>query len=143
MELEGSNRWGVLMRFDHPLAEEEAIAPESLEKVPLICSKQALDSGLIEAWAGGSFGRYELAGTYNLVFNGALMVEERLGCMLCYSDLVNVCGTDLRFRPLDPPLESAGHLVWKRGKYFSKAAAAFLELLEKTSGETDSHDLRE
>ena len=58
-------------------------------------------------WAGASFDDWDVVATYNLVLNGALMVEEGLGVAVAYDRLVRIADDDaLCFRPLDPPLVS-------------------------------------
>ncbi|WP_071429320.1 LysR family transcriptional regulator [Angelakisella massiliensis] len=122
--------WGVLMRRDSPLAWKESIRPEDLLDQPLIISRQALQNGLLAEWFGQNISRLRIVGTYNLVFNGSLMVEDGMGCVLCLDRIINVSGdSGLCFRPLEPRLEAGMHLVWKKYQIFSKAAEKYLELL--------------
>ena len=43
-----ADRWGVLLRPDHPLAARESISPEDLWEEPLIFSRQVLNPAGIE-----------------------------------------------------------------------------------------------
>lgn len=128
LTLPAVDTWGVLMRTDHPLASREAVRVEDLAGLPLICSRQGVKSGKMREWAGASFDDWDVVATYNLVLNGALMVEEGLGVAVTYDRLVRIADDDaLCFRPLDPPLASEIGLIWKKHRRLSKAAAAFLE----------------
>ena len=82
-------------------------------------------------WAGDGFEEWDVVATYNLLFNGALMVEEGIGVAICYDRLANASEDGpLRFRPLDPPLTSDIGVVWKKHRRLSRAAAVFLERLQ-------------
>ena len=135
------DEWGVLMRKDHPLAHYPAITAKDLEGQPLICSRQGVKSGKMLEWAGSSFDQWDMVGTYNLLFNGALMVEEGMGVAISYDKIVKMpTQGNLCFRPLDPPLHSEMGVIWKKHRRLSKAAATFLEYLEQTcenKGEQD------
>lgn len=121
------DRWGVLMRRDCALARKEAIAAEDVWPEPLICSRQALQGGQIVSWLRADVAKLRVVGTYNLLFNAALMVEAGVGLALCLDDIVRVSGdSGLCFRPLKPALESHVDLVWKKAGAFSSAAALLL-----------------
>lgn len=124
--------WGVLARKDSPLARLDAVTPDDLISQPLICSRQALKTGCMQSWAGEVFERWDVVATYNLVFNGALMVEEGIGSAICYDRLVRLDeGGLLCFRPLKPALFSDIGVIWKKRRRLSKAASTFLGFLEK------------
>lgn len=79
---------------------------------------------------GAARAALEVVGTYNLVYNAALMVREGLGCALTLDHLVDVSpSSQLAFRPLAPALRTGAALVWERGRLPSRAARAFLEAL--------------
>lgn len=124
--------WGVLMRKDSPLAEKQTIRPEDLLGLPLLCSRQPMVKNEISGWMGASYGKLNIVTTYNLLYNASLMVEEGMGYALCLDKIIRTCGDGpLCFRPLEPRLEVGLVLVWKKYQIFSKAAAKFLERLQK------------
>ena len=60
------------------------------------------------------------------------MVEEGIGCALCFDKLVKTDNINsLCFKPLEPKLESELYFVWKKSQVFSKAAKKFLENLRE------------
>ena len=108
------------MPADHPLAAKEAVTPGDLDGVPLLVSRQSMVAGDLARWLGGDFDRLEIAATYNLVFNAAIMVEQGMGCALTLDKLVDtMAGNGLCFRPLKPRLEENLSLVWKKYQIFS------------------------
>ena len=124
--------WGVLMRKDSPLAAKRAIRPDDLIGLPLLCSRQPLVRNGISGWMGDRFDGLNVTATYNLLYNASLMVEEGMGYALCLDGIVRTSGdSPLCFRPLEPKLEVGLDIVWKKQQIFSKAAAKFLEHLQK------------
>ncbi|HIS49402.1 MAG TPA: LysR family transcriptional regulator [Candidatus Gallacutalibacter pullistercoris] len=122
--------WGILMRKDHPLASRPGISPKELEAVPLLCSRQSLIQNELAGWLGHSLENLHIIGTYNLIYNAALLVEEGLGCALAIDGLVNTSGNSrLCFRPLEPQMTAGVVIAWKNHQAFSKAAEKFLEAL--------------
>ncbi len=126
--------WGVLMRTDAPLAQKETISPQDLWDKPLIVSQQKGDDVYLSQWLGKKESQLNIVGTYNLIFNASLLVDEGLGYALCYDKLINTCGSNLCFRPLSPALEAHGSIVWKKYQIFSKAAHVFLQYVKDMLG---------
>ena len=90
---------GVLMRADDPLAQQAAVRPADLAGRPLIGSRQGIKSGKMMEWAGDGFEEWDVVATYNLLFNGALMVEEGIGVR----HLLRSARQRLRGRPVALP----------------------------------------
>ena len=132
LELPFRDRWGLLMRRDCPLAEKTALGPEDLQGVPLIVSRAVTEEAALERWLGRPLRDMDLAGTYSLLFNASLMVQEGLGCALCLDRIVNTDGESaLCFRPLRDFPEAPMHVVWKRYQFRTRAAERFLEELRR------------
>ena len=128
--------WGLILRKDHPLAKLKNIRPSDFADIPLLVSKQILRNekltGPIGEWFGESGSSVKVAGTYNLIFNAALLVREGVGCALGLDKLIDrTSQSDLCFRPLDPKLEVGLDIVWKKSRIFSEAAEKFLERLQE------------
>lgn len=126
--------WGVIMRKDSPLADKEFITIKDLIDVPIIASRQmskkySADSGFLD-WFGDSFDRLNIAATYNLVYNAAIMVKAKIGYAITLAGLVNTKGSDLCFKPLYPKLESGLNVVWKKYQVFSPASKIFINKLK-------------
>ncbi len=126
--------WGVVMRKDSPLAGKKEIKLNDLTEVPLLASRQmskkySADSGFLD-WFGDKFDKLNIAATYNLVYNAAIMAEAGMGYAITLDKLVKSSeNSNLCFRPLSPKLESGLDIVWKKYQVFSPAAKLFLERL--------------
>ena len=127
LTIPGTDTWGLLMPADHPLASHEVIQPGDLLNVPLLISRQSMVAGDLTRWLGQAFERLDIAATYNLVYNAAIMVEQGMGCALTLDHLVDTMEPNgLCFRPLQPKVEVGLNLIWKKYQVFSPAAEAFL-----------------
>lgn len=127
-----SERWGVLMRADSPLAELSAVRPEDLTGQTIVGSRQGTKSGKMREWAGDLYDKLDVGLTYNLVGNAALAVEEGFGVAICYDRLVRLSPeSPLCFRPLEPAVSSDASVLWKRHRRLSTAAEAFLACLRE------------
>ncbi len=123
-----TERFGVLMRRDDPLARKETITPEDLRGKPLIVSRQPLgDSSMLR-----NLEEAQVVSTYNLLFNGSIMVEEGMGYAIGFDHIINVSGdSPLCFRPLEGQPEIEMHVVWKKYQVFTRAGQKFLEKLRE------------
>lgn len=127
-----ADTWGVLMRRDAPLAKKEAITAEDLMDQPLILSRQAFQKVEFREFFSCAQEKLNIVATYNLLFNGSLMVDEGMGYAISFDKLINVSGdSNLCFRPLSPRLTASMSIVWKKYSVFSKAGARFLQKLQE------------
>ena len=124
--------WGVIMRRDSPLAEKEKITAEDLRDKPLIISRRAFKNRDLCDFFGNEHDKLNVVATYNLLFNGSIMVDEGIGYALSFDKLINVSGdSNLCFRPLEPEVKSEMYLVWKKYQIFTKVMEKFLQTLHE------------
>lgn len=122
------------------MAKKENVKIEDLIDLPLLISRQAIkkthENNPILNWFGDNFEKLNIAGTYNLIYNAAIMTENRLGYTLGLDRLIkDTIDSPLCFRPLNPKLEVEINIAWKKHQLFSKAAKLFLDELYKKFGE--------
>lgn len=127
-----TERWGIVMRKDSPLAEKDVIHPEDLWDLPLIISRQTTKDKVLQKWFQKDMSRLNIAATYNLFYNAGLMVEEGIGYMLGIDKLANTSeSSSLCFVPLDLDYQIHFDLVWKKYQAFSRAAELFLSKIQE------------
>ncbi len=132
IKLPTTDRWGVLMRKDSPLAEKKTIQPKDLLHIPIITANQAMVEGEFSGWSGGISKKYNVAATYNLLYNASILVEENVGVALCIENIIrDYAESSLCFRPLEPQLKVGLDTIWKKHYVFSKAAEFVLEKLRE------------
>lgn len=121
--MQEKDRWGVLVRADSPLAALEAVTPEDLEAVPLLCSGREGVQRELANWFGDRWERLEIAATFNLILNAANMVRCGVGAALGFD--LNLAFDDLRFLPLSPAMETGTVLVWKKDQVLTPVMEVF------------------
>lgn len=118
--------YGVLMRKDDPLAAKSSITPLDLGEKPLICSRQAYCVDL-PRWFGKAYDQLNMIATFNLNYNGTLMVREGIGYSITFLGLSDISETsELCMRPMDPPLTCQSNVIWKLHSQLSPQAALLL-----------------
>lgn len=128
LQLPATDTWGVLMRKDSNLAKKEFIQPADLIDKSLLISRQTTVDNELTGWFGQDVKSLNIVGTYNLLYNAAIMVEEDLGYALCLDKLINTSGnSNLCFKPLHPRLKANLNIIWKKHQAFSQASIKFLE----------------
>lgn len=124
--------WGLLMPKNSPLSAKEYITPQDLLNIPILTSRQYLVKNLLSGWLGYNYEKLNVIGTYNLLYNASIMVEEGVGYVLCIDKLINLTGdSKLCFRPLQPSLEAGILIAWKKNLPLSKSSRIFLNKLQE------------
>lgn len=132
INIPNSDVWGVLIRNDSPLAKKEMIDPKDLYDKQLIVSRQADKTGIVKRLLQRSADKMNIVATYNLIFNGALMVQDGLGYALCLESVHQPDpNSELVFKPLSTAVSEDLHIVWKKDNVFSKASQKFFEEITK------------
>ncbi len=136
LSLNSYDTWGLVMRKDSSLAQNDFITIEDLIDIPLISSMQAdkitnIKNEYLE-WFGDNIKTLNIVARYNLIYNAAIMVSEGVGYALGLAGLINITGNNnLCFKPLKPTLKSELNIVWKRYQVFSPAAKIFLSKIRQ------------
>lgn len=128
--------WGLIMRKDSPLSKKDYITVDDLLDIPLLTSKQVTQRISTKNdyinWFGDKLEKLNIAATYNLIYNAAIMVNEGVGHAIGLDNLVQVTGsTNLCFKPFYPRIESGLNIVWKKYQVFSPAARVFLSKIQE------------
>ena len=130
IEFPESDKWGLVIPEDDPLAKKKAIRAKNLVGLSLFCSEQAWNNEIKE-WAGASFSKMKLEGSFRLSYNGSMFAKEGLGYLLTFNHLVDTSeGSGLVFRPLTPTVETKLYIAWNRYQTFTPIAERFLEQLQ-------------
>lgn len=131
IRLPATERWGIIMRKDSPLAHKTTICPEDIWNLPLIISRQTMQDKTIQKWMRRDMSQLNITATYNLSYNAALMVEEGIGYMIGIDKLTNTSESSrLCFVPLAMDYKIHFDLVWKKYQVFSRAAEIFLDRIQ-------------
>lgn len=130
LELPIPDRWGILTLRGSRLSALEKASPEDLIGEPLLMSRQAMKTNMLDKWAGEISGKLDIRITYSLPLNAMLIAKSGVGSLLTYEGLFETgADSDLAFVPLEPELTSRQGIIWRKG-LLSKQASAFLEVLK-------------
>lgn len=130
LELPMKDTWGILMRKDDPLAGKSSFAASDLDKLPLICSRQWIDQESPK-WLGAAAKDMNIVATYNLVFNGSVMVRAGMGYAVVLDKLVNTGEeSDLTFIPLSGVPQAEMYMIWRKYQTFTPIAYLLLQELK-------------
>ena len=130
-----ADTWGVLMRADDPLVQQEAIVASDFARRPCYISAQQT-SGTHETnpfgnWMGRRRGQFKQAGSLDLVRNAATMVLASGELVITFESIGGYAGDEMVFRPLSPALKTGSFVAWKRGRTFSHVARLFIDTLKE------------
>lgn len=127
--------WGVTVRADDPLvvAGCAVVCPADLADRDLILPARAEVRSEVMAWLGSYGRRIRVAGTSSLTLNGTKMVRSGLGIRVGFDE--DSTADDIRFLPLDPPIETQALLAWRKGRSLASAAQAFIDFLRARNGQ--------
>lgn len=78
----------------------------------------------IANWFGEYFDSLEIAATYNLLYNAAILAEHMNGAVLCMEN--DYSFENLTFVPIEPSLETGSVLIWKKNQFLSPVTAEFI-----------------
>lgn len=131
LPLPAKNRWGILLKEDHPLAKQKEIAPADLIGQALITSSQSRLQDSFRDWAGSLVEQYHFVGNYNLLYNAELLVKAGAGIALAYDGIANLYNQGLAFRPLQPAVTDNNTLIWAKNRQLPHVGLLFLDLLKK------------
>ncbi len=124
--------WGLVIPETDPLSEKDVIRAETLKSMPLFCSEQAWN-GDIKQWAGSSYSKMKLEGSFRLSYNGSIFAREGLGYLLTFRNLIDTSKeSGLVFIPLEPKLETTLYIAWNRYQAFTPIAERFLNQLKES-----------
>ena len=123
--------WGLVIPENDPLAEKDVLRADDLAGLPLFCSEQAWN-GDIKSWAGSSFSKLKLEGSFRLSYNGSIFTREGLGYLLTFRNLIDTSeNSGLAFRPLSPACAATLYIAWNRYQAFTPIAERFLRQLKE------------
>lgn len=128
IRMKEKERWGLLMRADHPLAAKTSVTREDIRSVPLMTSNRLAIQQEISQWFGDMMDELNIVATHNIITNVVDFVDIGAACALTLEGAVNLFeGGRLTFRPVSPALEMHTVLAWKKFNPFFNAAGKFLE----------------
>ena len=135
LRLPHEDRWGVLVRRDHPLARRDELTLNNLHGERLIVSGETgeLGEGAPTLFRRLVSGGFDVAATYTLLYNASLLVEAGMGVAVCFDGIVATGeGTPFEFVPFADTPTTRAYLIWKRFQPLSRACDLFLRSMRES-----------
>lgn len=133
LTLPEKDNWGILMPVNDSLATKKVIKPVDLVGRSILNSQQAQELQLFQNWLGNYSNYVNFIGTYNLSFNGTLLVKNRAALMFTLDHLANTSpNSGLTFKKIVPALQQNIKVIWKHGVKLAPVAELFLNLLKES-----------
>ena len=114
VRMESNDRWGALMRSNHPLASKPFIRPKDLDGQALILPDRDAVRSLVVSWLGDWANAVTVAATANFLSNATVLVHAGVGIIIGID--IPTHDAHLRFIPLRPKLENSTLIAWKKGR---------------------------
>ena len=130
IHMKRKEKWGILVRRDSKLAEKTSIGPSDLLDVPVFLAHRALVKNEIEGWFCDYYDQVQIAGTYNLINNAAVMVRNHIGVAFCFQ--LQSQFDDLTYIPIEPQIETGAVIVWKKAQIVSRTTHQFISFLKES-----------
>lgn len=123
-------RWGVVVERVSPWAAEAAVPAAALSGLTLLLPRAEEAAQALEDWAAAASVRLDPVLRYGQASWAAALVRAGAGAALCADD--GDWGTELRFVPLEPPLERETALIWRKDRLHAPACETFLQWLRQS-----------
>ena len=130
-----TDRAGVTVASDGPWGKLDLLTPVDLAKMPLLLSSRTSNKAIDRvAWSDGTLDleALDVVGHFDLIGNASHLIRSGTACAMGIDHLLQVdASSQMRFVPLDPPIEIASYLVWKKYRLRSRACEEFLNRLKR------------
>lgn len=131
VRMKHKEKWGLLLRAGHRLAQKPYITRQDLIGEPLITTNRETVQKELENWLGMPFSELDIFATYNIITNVAMMVDCGVASALTIEGAVNLFGNErMVFRPLYPELSMTSVLAWKKFQPQFGVVSKFIEYLK-------------
>lgn len=134
IRMPNANRVGLTVSTDGPWGALDVATPADVAKMPLLISSRTSNKAVdLVSWSSGaiSFDELDVVGSFDLIGNASHLVRSGVACAMGIDHLLQIDdASDLRFIPLEPPLEIASFVIWKKYRLRSRACEEFLRRLK-------------
>lgn len=140
IRLPQKEKWGILVKRDHPLAEKKQVTPADLCGIPLINPKRSVVQNEIASWSKEYYGQFHFIATYNLISNAMALAERGLGTVITAKGaLYHHSSKKVKFIPFQPSLTTGTVLAWKKNQTLPQIILRFVEhIYQILESETDT-----
>lgn len=133
IRLPAQDRWGIILKQDHPLAQQGFASWEEASKLPLILPRREIVQEEIASWFGVERNALHVFALHNLLTNAIPFVLAGLGYPICVEGSYTIRPAEgAAFVPILPERFSGHVLAWKKNRILAAAAARFIAHIKNT-----------
>ena len=126
-----TERWGVLMRRDDPLAQAGSLRVADILPLPLILPRRRIVQDEIASWLGVESENPRIVASHNLLTNVTSLVKRGLGYVICVEGAHSIRPDEmLVFVPFAPERITGHVLAWKKNRVFPSATSCFIQFMK-------------
>ncbi len=138
LRMPDADRVGVAVAAEGPWGQLAGVTPDDVARMPLLLSSRTSNKAIdLAGWSDGQLAVEDLnvVGRFDLLGNAAHLVRCGAACAMGIDHLLQLDASDLRFIPLDPPMEIGSFLVWKKYRLRSRACEELLRRLREAAAD--------
>ena len=132
LTLAHTERWGLVVSVDAPIATKPVIEPADLPEVPLIISSRDAVQQLLASWSEIELADLKIVGHFNLIFNVMPLVQAQVGAALTIEGVIDPQNhAGVRFIPFSPRVQTHTVLAWRKHRLQTPITTAFIDRFKK------------
>lgn len=124
------DRWGIVLKSDHPLADKGEITLDELAQLPLNFPRREIVQEEISSWFGGKGHQLRVFNYHSLLTNSIPLAQAGVAYPICVEGSYTIRPTPgMTFVPIVPE-RTVGHvLAWKKNRLFPRATDQFIQFV--------------
>lgn len=134
-----TDRMGIVIRKDHPLAKKKAVSARDLYDLPLILTpRRNMNVKQYGELLGIPAEHFNVSATGNLIFNLAILAEHGIGIVVTLEGLISEHeNSALKFIPLKPVISRRLVFACKQYRPMNRAVSLFFEMVKERFSAAD------
>lgn len=124
-----TDRWGLAVSPDSPLAKRDRVNVADLQDLPLIVPHRALIQDEMRTWFANHDARLQVVAETNLLSNACYLAAAGLGNVVCIEGAPRPAAAKLKFLPLEPVHQQLNFLIWRKNVNLSEPARRLITTL--------------
>lgn len=125
-----TDRWGLAVPVDSPLADHSMITADELTGVALIVPHRSLIQDELRDWLQVPNGNLQVVAETNLLSNACYLAANGVGSVVCIEGAPRPADAKLKFIPLVPEHRQANFLIWRKNVNLSEPARKLITAIQ-------------
>lgn len=128
LTLAHTERWGLVVNVESPIATKPVIEPAELPGIPLIISSRQDVQQLLADWSQVTLEDLTIVGHFNLIFNVMPLIQAKAGAALTIEGVIDPQNhANVRFIPFSPRVQTHTVLAWRKHRLQTPITTAFID----------------